>query len=261
MSMRWAALACDYDGTLAYRSRVRPATLAALRRVRRSRRKLLLVTGRELDEFFGVFSRLELFDRVVAENGAVLYDPATRNRRLLAGRPPRELVAALRARRLEPLSIGSSIVATSRAQRRVVSEVIDDLGLPLQVILNKRSLMVLPLGVNKATGLMEALQEVGVAPEDTVGIGDAENDEDFLALCGYPAAVANALPALKRKVGLVTAGNHGKGVVELVNHLLNGSFVRRRSKTVRVPPSTSWNSASLLLTSPSGRKFPWPRRK
>jgi len=233
MSMRWAALACDYDGTLAYRGRVRPATLAALRRVRRSRRKLLLVTGRELDEFLSVFSRLELFDRVVAENGAVLYDPATHKHRLLAGRPPRELLAALRARRLEPLSIGNSIVATSRAQQRIVSEVIDDLGLPLQVILNKSSVMVLRQGVNKATGLMEALHEVGVAPENTVGIGDAENDEDFLALCGHSAAVANALPALKRKVGLVTSGRHGAGVVELVNHLLSGGLVRRRSPSPR----------------------------
>jgi HAD superfamily hydrolase (TIGR01484 family) len=229
MSMRWAALACDYDGTLADHGHVRSATLVALRRVRRSRRKLLLVTGRELHEFLGVFSRLELFDRVVAENGAVLYDPATDKRRLLASRAPRELVAALRARRIEPLSIGNSIVATSRAHRHVVSEVIDDLRLPLQVILNKRSLMVLPPGVNKATGLREALHEVGVSPENTVGIGDAENDEDFLALCGYSAAVANALRALKRKVGLVTARSHGEGVVELVNHLLNGGFVSRRS--------------------------------
>jgi HAD superfamily hydrolase (TIGR01484 family) len=229
MSMQWAALACDYDGTLAGHGHVRPATLVALRRVRRSRRKLLLVTGRELDEFLGVFSRLDLFDRVVAENGAVLYEPATHKRRLLASRAPRELVAALRTRRIEPLSIGNSIVATSRAQRHVVSEVIDDLGLPLQVILNKRSLMVLPPGVNKATGLRAALHEVGVRPENTVGIGDAENDEDFLALCGYSAAVANALPALKRKVSLVTTGSHGEGVVELVNHLLNGGFVRRRS--------------------------------
>jgi len=188
-----------------------------------------LVTGRELDELFRIFSPLGLFDRVVAENGAVIFDPATGKRRLLADGPPVELVAALRARRLEPISIGSSIVATSRAQRHLVSEVIDDLGLALQVILNKRSLMVLPPGVNKATGLREALHEVGVAPENTVGIGDAENDEDFLALCGHSAAVANALPALKRKVNLVTSRRHGEGVVEVVNHLLNGGLVPSRA--------------------------------
>ncbi len=105
----------------------------------------------------------------------------------------------------------------------MVSKVIEDSGLPLQIILNKRSLMVLPQGVNKATGLMSALHELGVAPEDTVGVGDAENDEDFLALCGYSAAVANALPALKPKVDVVTSAGHGEGVAELVKRLLNGT--------------------------------------
>jgi hypothetical protein len=222
MRVRWAALASDYDGTLADGGRVRPATLEALAQVRDSRRKLLLVTGRELKDLFDVFPPITIFDRVVAENGAVIYDPASGQRRVLAHRPPRKLVDALEARRLKPLSIGHAIVATSRAQLRVVSQVIDELGLSLQVILNKRSLMVLPLGVNKATGLMDALHEIGVAPEDTVGIGDAENDEDFLALCGYSAAVANALPKLKRKVDVVTAAGQGAGVVELVNRLLNG---------------------------------------
>lgn len=222
-NLRWAALACDYDGTLANGGRVRPATLEALGQVRHSRRKLLLVTGRELDDLFDIFPLISLFDRVVAENGALVYNPATREHRLLASRPPRELVQALHARKLEPLSIGHAIVATSRGQRHVVSKVIEELGLPLQMILNKRSLMVLPPGVNKATGLMSALHELGVAPEDTVGVGDAENDQDFLALCGYSAAVANALPALKRKVNAVTSARHGAGVAELVKHLLNGS--------------------------------------
>jgi len=72
MSVRWTALTCDYDRTLAEHGHVRPATVAALRRMRRSHRNLLLVTKRELDELFGVFPRLDLFDRIVAENGAVI---------------------------------------------------------------------------------------------------------------------------------------------------------------------------------------------
>jgi HAD superfamily hydrolase (TIGR01484 family) len=225
--LSWAALASDYDGTLANSGRVAPATLEALTQVRRSGRKLLLVTGRELKELFDVFPPITIFDCVVAENGAVLYDPASGKRRMLAHQPPRKLVEALRARRIKPLSVGHAIVATTRDHQSVVSKVIRELELPLQVILNKRSLMVLPPGVNKASGLRAALDELNLAPEDTVGVGDAENDEDFLAVCGYSAAVANALPKLKRKVDFVTSAGHGEGVVELVQHLLNGGSGRR----------------------------------
>src|SRR5262249_2915077 len=74
VSPRYLALAADYDGTLAYRGRVEEATLAALRRVRASGRRLLLVTGRELPSLFATFDRPELFDLVVAENGGLLYE-------------------------------------------------------------------------------------------------------------------------------------------------------------------------------------------
>jgi HAD superfamily hydrolase (TIGR01484 family) len=223
MTARWEALACDYDGTIASRGRVRPATLEALAEVRASRRRIVLVTGRELEDLLAIFPLISLFDRVVAENGALLYNPATQECELTAGRAPRELVAALLARELKPLSVGQAIIATGRERRRAVTEAINELGLDLRIILNKRSLMVLPQGVNKATGLMRALHQLGVAPEDTVGVGDAENDQDFLSVCGYSAAVANAVPALKRSVDLVTSAGHGAGVVELVKHLLNGA--------------------------------------
>jgi len=222
MNMRWRALACDYDGTLASRGRVSPTTIAALTQVRNSRRKLLLVTGRELPELLEVFPFVSVFDRVVAENGALVFDPASGKRRVLGHRPSPKLLNALRTHRVRPLSIGRVIVATLRTQRPVVARMIDELKLPLEVILNKRSLMVLPYGVNKASGLLDALREIGVAPRDAVGVGDAENDEDFLALCGYSAAVANALPGLKHKVDLVTSAGYGAGVTELVSCLLNG---------------------------------------
>ena len=70
--MRYQALACDYDGTLAFDGRVAPETIRALERLKRDRRTLLMVSGRELDDLRRVFSRLDLFERVVVENGALL---------------------------------------------------------------------------------------------------------------------------------------------------------------------------------------------
>src|SRR5262245_60552365 len=71
--VRYHVLACDYDGTTATDGRIEPATAQALRRLRDSGRKLVLVTGRVLEDLERVCPELDLFDRVVAENGAVLY--------------------------------------------------------------------------------------------------------------------------------------------------------------------------------------------
>ena len=85
--MQFIVLATDYDGTLACDGRVDRETIEALNRLRASGRKLLLVTGRHLPDLQSVFPQLELFERVVAENGGLLYRPATREEKLLAKLP------------------------------------------------------------------------------------------------------------------------------------------------------------------------------
>lgn len=47
--MQYVVLATDYDGTIAHDGVVDAPTLAALEHLRPSGRKLILVTGRELD--------------------------------------------------------------------------------------------------------------------------------------------------------------------------------------------------------------------
>ena len=76
--MRFLALACDYDGTLASHDRIGPEALAALARAREAGLRLVLVSGRTFFDLTRVCGRLDLFDAVVAENGAVLYWPRSR---------------------------------------------------------------------------------------------------------------------------------------------------------------------------------------
>ena len=52
-------LAADYDGTLAHHGVVSPETLAAVKRLRASGKRLVLVTGRELEELKQVFPILD----------------------------------------------------------------------------------------------------------------------------------------------------------------------------------------------------------
>jgi HAD superfamily hydrolase (TIGR01484 family) len=228
--MRYLALACDYDGTLATNGRVGKETLAALERLRSSGRKLLLVTGRQLDDLFSVFPHSHLFDWIVAENGAVLYQPSRRQEKVLADRPPEQFVRNLRDRGVQPLATGRVIVATRQLHEAAVLRVIAELGLELQIIFNKGSVMVLPPGVNKATGLAAALQELNLAPQCVVGIGDAENDHAFLSLCGCAVAVANALPAVKERATFVTRADDGAGVAEVIEELIASDLSRWQNR-------------------------------
>jgi hydroxymethylpyrimidine pyrophosphatase-like HAD family hydrolase len=233
VDMRYLALCCDYDGTIAHNGLVDEATLAALERLLASGRRLLLVTGRELADLKAVFPRLDLFDQVVAENGALVYTPATGEARPLTDPPHAPLVQMLRDRGVTPLSVGRCIVATWRPNETIALESIRELGLELQVIFNKGAVMILPSGINKATGLTEALGGLGLSPRNAIGVGDAENDHAFLALCECSAAVANALAPLKEKVDIVTAGHHGAGVTELIDEILRDDLGGRTGQIRR----------------------------
>src|SRR4029079_3340431 len=112
-----------------------------------------------------------------------------------------------------------------------VLQTIHDLGLELQIIFNKGAVMVLPTGVNKATGLTAALATLGISRHNTVGIGDAENDEAFLKMCEASAAVDRALEVVKKQVHIITGGARGAGVTELIDQLIENdlSHLQQRS--------------------------------
>lgn len=260
--MRYIALATDYDGTLARDGRVSQSCVTALEQLRASGRYLILVTGRELVELRQVFPEIGLFHAVVAENGAVIYRPDTKKESLLAEPPPQPFLELLKNRGVRPISVGRAIVATWTPHEASVVEVIRDLGLELQVIFNKGAVMVLPSGVNKATGLAVALKELSLSPHNVVAVGDAENDHAFLSVCECAVAVSNALPLLKQRADWVTSRDHGEGVVELIDRLLTDDLASleerlqrhqieigmREGQEVLVPPY----GANLLVTGPSG---------
>lgn len=223
--MVYRALATDYDGTIAHDGHVDAPMVAALQRLSNADVHLLLVTGRELPQLLELFPQaLELFDAIVAENGALLYWPSTQETQVLSEQPAKEFVAALRKKDVKPLSVGQGIVATFRPNETIVLEVIRELGLEMQVIFNKDAVMVLPSGVNKATGLTAALKTLGIKAHLCVGVGDAENDHAFLSMCGCSAAVGNALPAVKERATVVLTATHGAGVMQLIERMLDGTL-------------------------------------
>lgn len=264
--MRYFALATDYDGTLAEEGTVHPDTLKMLVRLRDSGRQLILVTGRLLPDLKSVFPDYEVFGKIVAENGAVLYNTATRAETMLCEAPPDEFATTLRRKGVEPLELGRVIVATLDSHKQTVLQTIEELGLELQIIFNKGAAMVLPSGTNKATGLQAALRRLGLSVHNTVGVGDAENDHAFLKVCERSVAVANALSALKVKADLVTAGESGKGVSELIGRMLEDDLESVRARDERDslvlgvvearPRRMPAYGASLLISSTSKAERP-----
>ena len=231
--MRYHALASDFDGTLAEHGKVDAKTLAALQRARDAGRKLVLVTGREWPDLRATFAEYKIFHQIVAENGALLVDPETGEETVIATPPPESFAVRLRERGVQPLSVGRVIVATWHPHETEVLEAIRDLGLELQVIFNKGAVMVLPSGVNKASGLRQALERLRISRHNCVAVGDAENDHALLEQSELGVAVANSVPVLKERADWVTHAARGDGVGELIEEWLSSDLYARPPKPGR----------------------------
>jgi HAD superfamily hydrolase (TIGR01484 family) len=218
--MRYHVLATDYDGTLARNERVEERIVESLKRLKASGRKLILVTGRELEDLQRLFPEHVIFDRIVAENGALIYRPSTLEERTLGERPPQAFIDRLRERGVKPLSAGRVIVSTWEPHQGETLDAIMEMGLEYQLIFNKGAVMVLPPGINKAKGLHEALKELNISEHNTVAIGDAENDNAMLHAAECAVAVYNALPQVKETADWTTEDDHGDGVAELIDRLV-----------------------------------------
>ena len=230
--MRYLVLATDYDGTLASHGNVSADVIESLKSVCSSGRKLVLITGRHLPDLMSAFPQFEIFDLIVAENGALLYRPKTKEEKLLCNPPDVRFTKRLQELGVN-VSVGRAIVSTWEPHQDAVLQAIRELGLDMQVIFNKGAVMVLPAGINKATGLDAALKEFALSSHNVVGVGDAENDHSFLAKCECSVAVANALDSIKENSDVVTTSNHGAGVKELIEQLIENDLQRYDARLKR----------------------------
>jgi hypothetical protein len=251
------AVAIDFDGTLAD-GPVAPGTLAALAEARARQIRVILVTGRIMSELRAVFPDVDdHVDAVVAENGAVLLVRAG----LLRLAPPvdRAVSEGLAARGIAHRR-GQVPVACAADDEPAASGVIRELGLDCQLVRNRGELMILPAGVTKGTGLLEALGALGLSRHNTIGVGDL----DAAGQAGYAARLTSEVEAHRAATGLPqwVAVDEAHGPIGR-NGAAHPMFNRppkatcsspgspRSSQPTRSPPSTP--------SSPSARPI-WPAR-
>ena len=220
MSSYFKAIAVDYDGTLTEDDYPPVCVLSSLQETRDAGMALLLVTGRVVSDLLHVFPDAEQrFDVIVAENGAVI-------RRDGASHPlttpvPLELDAPLVERGVY-FQRGQVLLGCSSEDEILVLEQVRRLEADCQLIRNRGALMVLPSGVSKGTGLLEALEGLGISYHSTIGIGDAENDLALLRQCELAVAVGNAVDSLKREADTVLTANAGEAVADFLSDRVLG---------------------------------------
>ena len=207
------AVALDLDGTLAGDDQLSESGMAAVKACRAERR-VILVTGRVFDDLEAAFPGLwREFDAVVAENGAVLHTGA--GARPLAS-PVDPAVHGALADRGVSVRAGQVLLALAAGDAVTAAEVIAGLGLDCQVVRNRGAAMILPAGVTKGTGLLAALDELGLSPHNAIAVGDAENDLALLQAAEVGAAVAGAVPSLAAHADLRLSSGDGSAVAELL---------------------------------------------
>jgi hydroxymethylpyrimidine pyrophosphatase-like HAD family hydrolase len=261
--MRYLVLAADYDGTIATGGKPDESALFAIEQLRTSGRRTILLTGRCLDDLLAVCPRLRLFDYVVAENGAVIYEPRTREQTLLGKPLPAEFVQRLKELTGNSIEVGRVVVSTWVPHHTAVLQAIQEMGLELQVIFNKTAVMVLPASINKASGMEYALRKLGFSPHEAVGVGDAENDHSFLERCECAVAVANAVPSIRELAAFTTKAEAGEGVAELIDELIANDLSRMHGRIAKnlvtiglgpdgMPVTVPPYGLNILITGPSG---------
>ena len=220
--MRYVVLAAGFDGTLAREGRCDERCVDALRELSATGRKLILVTGRELRPLLEIFPEARIFDYIVAENGAVLHRTATRQSEILGQAPPEILLQELRRQHVSPLSVGSSIITTTIEHADAARAALRKLKLHLdyELVSKDEVLLILPPGVDKASGVSEALRELGLSRHNLIAIGNGENDLPLFAFAEHAVAVSNSSDAVKQAADRVTEGAYCDGFLELMRDLV-----------------------------------------
>ncbi len=213
-------IVCDFDRTLTDAD-LTPSVeaFAAIRDAKALGLRFIVVSGRQLDFLLSIEEVSQLADAVVAENGAIAYELSTSKKLSPFVKEAKIIKQTFQKSGLRFLQFD---VMTSLSIRHVnaVKELIAKNKLQADIHFNVDSIMVLPLGVTKASGLSLALDLMGAPKDGIIGFGDGENDLSLFEESDIAVAVANALPEVKAKADIVTTLTGGRGVAEQIRKML-----------------------------------------
>lgn len=190
------ALVTDLDRTLTgHDLRIDPRAVRRMAALREAGVRVVVASGRTLE--YMLDARLdEVADAIVAENGAVICVP--RGLHLEVREPGFKTEARIALGPLaDSFTWGRVLGSGPSSLTRRATGLLHAAGVDHHVEWNAGEAMLLPLGVDKATGANVALRHMDLDLADAWAIGDGENDVSLFRAAALSAAPANAPEAVR----------------------------------------------------------------
>ena len=116
-----------------------------------------------------------------------------------------------------------NIYFRSAAARQRAWEALRDLPLEF-AFAEEAGLEMTACGVTKGQGLRELARYLGVSMEETLAVGDADNDRGMLQAAGFAVAMGNAGPEIQKLCKGVTEDNDHNGVGKAIRRYCIGEY-------------------------------------
>lgn len=222
-------VAIDIDGTLTFEDRRLDATaIEALRKVEGAGLPVVLATGNVLQFAEAAAVLLGASGPLIAEDGGIVFDPATGQEHVLGDRVDVDRGLAVLEQIFGPLeqTRSSALRLTGLTLKRTISaedanSALQRAGLPLVAIDSGFAIHIRSPEVNKGNALRKVSSIAQVPLAEIAAIGDGPNDVEMLQAAGVSFAVANSVDEAKRAAAHVTASPYGLGVAEAAEKILS----------------------------------------
>ncbi|MCK4809115.1 MAG: glycosyltransferase [Candidatus Aenigmarchaeota archaeon] len=187
-----------------------------LRSMRKLNIDLILATGRNIRYVKKMCKRFTGWRCIVAENGAVIYFPATKKTITINTYYMTRAKKIIKNLNLPGTMAGKVIVRARAVDEQIIKEKLGKLNEKVSIIKNADEIMIVPINVDKGLGLRIAMRYLNIDMDKTVVIGNGENSQSMFMNPGIKIALFNAAEKLKKLADHVTKNTSTRGMRELI---------------------------------------------
>ncbi|MBU1030878.1 MAG: glycosyltransferase [Nanoarchaeota archaeon] len=158
---------------------------------------MILSTGRRIQYVRKLCKRFKVWRCAVAENGAVIYFPKTRKTITFNTFYMTKAKRFICEMNLPETTIGKVIASIKSEHEDKVREKLGKYADNVDFIRNTDEIMVVPQGVDKGVGIRLATRYMNIDLNNTIVVGDGENDVELFLNPGFKIALKNSHEKLK----------------------------------------------------------------